>query len=84
MSSHKIGFYEEISKIITYLYSNIIKYAPYFFCWHYSREMPPKEAEGMANCADPSVKKKKLLEPDLSLGFLAVRHKQGCTATEDG
>ena len=31
MSTHNIGFYEEISKIITYLSSNIIKYAPYFF-----------------------------------------------------
>ena len=30
MSTHNIGFYEEISKIITYLSSNIIKYAPYF------------------------------------------------------
>ena len=38
MSTHNIGFYEEISKIITQLSSNIIKYAPYFFCclvWHY-------------------------------------------------
>ena len=33
MSTHNIGFYEEISKIITELSSNIIKYAPYFFCW---------------------------------------------------
>ena len=33
MSTHNIGFYEEISKIITYVSSNIIKYAPYFFCW---------------------------------------------------
>ena len=33
MSTHNIGFYEEISKIITKLSSNIIKYAPYFFCW---------------------------------------------------
>ena len=32
MSTHNIGFYEEISKIITQLSSNIIKYAPYFFC----------------------------------------------------
>ena len=31
MSTHNIGFYEEISKIITKLSSNIIKYAPYFF-----------------------------------------------------
>ena len=30
MSTHNIGFYEEISKIITLLSSNIIKYAPYF------------------------------------------------------
>ena len=33
MSTHNIGFYEEISKIITKLSSNIIKYAPYFFSW---------------------------------------------------
>ena len=31
MSTHNIGFYEEISKIIFELSSNIIKYAPYFF-----------------------------------------------------
>ena len=33
MSTHNIGFYEEISKIITSLSSNILKYAPYFFSW---------------------------------------------------
>ena len=33
MSTHNIGFYEEIIKIITKLSSNI-KYAPYFFCWY--------------------------------------------------
>ena len=32
MSIRNIGFYEEISKIITYLSSNI-KYTPYFFSW---------------------------------------------------
>ena len=32
MSTHNIVFYEEISKIITELSSDIIKYAPYFFC----------------------------------------------------
>ena len=32
MSTHNIGFYEEISKVIFELSSNIIKYAPYFFC----------------------------------------------------
>ena len=32
MSTHNIGFYEEISEIINQLSSNIIKYAPYFFC----------------------------------------------------
>ena len=32
MSTHNIGFYEEISKIITELSSNISKYAPYLFC----------------------------------------------------
>ena len=33
MGTLNIGFYEEISKTITKLSSNIIKYAPYFFCW---------------------------------------------------
>ena len=32
MNTHNIGFYEEVSKIITYLSSNIIKYPPYFIC----------------------------------------------------
>ena len=34
MSTHNIGFYEDLTKIIFELSSNIIKYAPYFFCWH--------------------------------------------------
>ena len=34
MSTHNIGFYEEISRIISQLSSDIIKYAPYlFFCY---------------------------------------------------
>ena len=33
MSTHNIGFYEELTEIIFELSSNIIKYAPYFFCW---------------------------------------------------
>ena len=33
MSTHNIGFYEDLAKIIFELSSNIIKYAPYFFCW---------------------------------------------------
>ena len=32
MSTHNIGFYEDLTKIIIELSSNIIKYAPYFFC----------------------------------------------------
>ena len=32
MSTHNIGFYEDLTKIIFALSSNIIKYAPYFFC----------------------------------------------------
>ena len=31
MSTHNIGFYEEISKIVPKLSSNIIIYAPYLF-----------------------------------------------------
>ena len=33
MSTHNIGFYEDLTKIIFELSSNIIKYAPYFFCF---------------------------------------------------
>ena len=33
MSTHNIGFYEDLTKNIFELSSNIIKYAPYFFCW---------------------------------------------------
>ena len=34
MSTHNIGFYEEVSKLISELSLNIIKYAPYlFFCF---------------------------------------------------
>ena len=32
MSTHNIGFYEDLTKIIFELSLNIIKYAPYFFC----------------------------------------------------
>ena len=32
MSTYNIGFYEDLTKIIFELSSNIIKYAPYFFC----------------------------------------------------
>ena len=32
MSTHNIGFYEDLTKIIFQLSSIIIKYAPYFFC----------------------------------------------------
>ena len=31
MSTHNIGFYEDLTKIIFQLSSNIIKYAPYLF-----------------------------------------------------
>ena len=32
MSTHNIGFYEDLTKIIFELSPNIIKYAPYCFC----------------------------------------------------
>ena len=32
MSTYNIGFYEDLTKNIFELSSNIIKYAPYFFC----------------------------------------------------
>ena len=33
MSTHNIGFYEDLTKNIFELSSNIIKYASYHFCW---------------------------------------------------
>ena len=33
MSTHNIGFYEDLTKIIFKLSSIIIKYPPYSFCW---------------------------------------------------
>ena len=33
MSTHNIDFYEDLTKIIFELSSNIIKDAPFFFCW---------------------------------------------------
>ena len=41
MSTHNIGFYEDLTKIIFELSSNIIKYAPYFVCCikHYGVEL---------------------------------------------
>ena len=35
MSTHNKGFYEDFTKNIFELSSNIIKYAPYFFSWFY-------------------------------------------------
>ena len=35
MSTHNIGFYEDLTKNIFELSSNIIKYAPCFFCCLY-------------------------------------------------
>ena len=32
MNIHNIGFYEDLTKTIFKLSSNIIKYTPYFFC----------------------------------------------------
>ena len=34
MSTHNIGFYEDVTKIVFELSSNFIIYAPYFFCWY--------------------------------------------------
>ena len=40
MSTHNIGFHEDLTKIIFELSSNIIEYAPYFFCCHYRTAEP--------------------------------------------
>ena len=40
MRTNNIGFYEDLTKIIFQLSSNIIKYAPYlFFCYHLDKFM---------------------------------------------
>ena len=44
MSTHNIGFYEDLTKIIFEL-SNIIKYAPYFYCC--STVAVPEEIRGV-------------------------------------
>ena len=71
MSTHNIGFYEEISKIITQLSSNIInthlissavQVQLYTFVWR----------------NEPRHEKTKVLVSDL------VRHKPGYTAKENG
>ena len=36
MSTYNIGFYEDLTKIIFELSSNIIKYTPYFICCYNS------------------------------------------------
>ena len=41
MSTHNIGFYEDLTKIIFELSSNIIKYASYFFCFLLTLNNPP-------------------------------------------
>ena len=51
MSTNNIGFYENLTKIIFELSSNIVKYAPYFFCCH--KVIPLKDASLLANSVDP-------------------------------
>ena len=46
MSTHNIGFYEDLTKIIFELSSNIIKYAPYFFCCNFN----PFESQRKKTC----------------------------------
>ena len=51
MSTHNIGFYEDLTKIIFELSSNIIKYAPYFFCWvHLPGQTVKRSDAGQAVC----------------------------------
>ena len=57
MSTHNIGFYEDLTKIIFELSSNIIKYAPYFFCCN---------NKVMSNWLDPRHKKTLCFRPGLT------------------
>ena len=50
MSTHNIGFYEDLTKIIFELSSNIIKYTPYFFCWLISSKLNRSSYETAHGC----------------------------------
>ena len=68
MSTHSIGFYEDLTKIIFELSSNIIKYAPYFFCWssgfvfNITAASLHSYTNGLHDLAEPSTKS--CLNPD--------------------
>ena len=47
MSTHNIGFYEDLTNIIFELSSNIVKYATYFFCQVQSLFIRCKLAQGI-------------------------------------
>ena len=49
MSTHNIGHYEDLTKIIFELSSNIIKYAPYFFFWIPYHTVHKNQARGIKN-----------------------------------
>ena len=54
MSTHNIGFYEDLTKITFELSSNIIKYAPYFFCC--SMHMQNQVFSGSSLCLGGHIK----------------------------
>ena len=68
MSINNIGFYEDLTKIILELSSNIIKYAPYFFCCAVFRYL-------MNTCLYYSVPPPQLLH--LGKGTLAFKEFKG-------
>ena len=75
MSTHNIGFYEDLTKIIFELSSNIIKYAPYFFCCVLLMSTYSLRFYGEISLI---VRKQVFGVSD------QVQQKPGCTSTEDG
>ena len=54
MSKHYIGFYEEITKIIFQLLSNILKYALDLFCCGERRDYKIKK-NALKNCCNKTI-----------------------------
>ena len=85
MSTHNIGFYEDLTKIIFELSTNIIKYAPYFFCCACyvafnrttNRQNKSHVIRRPVFTHEPRMRKQIFEVSD------QVPHKPGCAVTED-
>ena len=79
MSTHNIGFYEDLTKIIFELSSDIIKYAPYFFCWVSVQKLRIIMVEESITDTEEQIYEPCHKETCLPVSD-QVRHKPFCTA----